>query len=159
VALHEPRLDRAALEALYQRLEGPMIGVVYRWLWNTQDAQEVVQEAFLRLWGMRARVEMASVESLVWRIALNEASSRRRRRRVLSWGGLGIEPAGRADFHDAPAVRRAVDALPESLRSVVMLCEVAGLSYAEVGAILDIPAGTVGSRRHRALARLQEALR
>ncbi len=107
---------------------------------------------------MRDRVDMDRVDALVWRIALNLASNRRRRRAVLSWVGLDVEPAGPPDFHDAPAVRRAVDALPERLRTVVMLCEVAGLSYAEVAAIVDIPIGTVGSRRNAALKRLRTEL-
>ena len=47
------RLDRAGLEALYVRLERPMFNVVYRWLWNATDAQEVTQEAFLRVWDAR----------------------------------------------------------------------------------------------------------
>ena len=59
---------------------------------------------------------------------------------------------------EASRVRRAVKSLPESLRRVIMLCELAELSYEEVGRVLGIPAGTVGSRRHRALGLLRERL-
>lgn len=151
-------LDRPALEALYQRLEGRLVGVVYRWTWSREDAQEVVQDAFLKLWKARRRVRRDTAEAYVWRIALNEARNWRRRRAVLSWVGLDREPVGPTDFHDAPAVRRAVDALPEDLRRVVLLCEVAGMRYQEVADILGIPAGTVGSRRTRAMQQLREAL-
>ena len=59
---------------------------------------------------------------------------------------------------DAARLRLAIDALPEKLRSVVVLSELSELPYAEIGAILEIPEGTVASRRNAALKRLAEAL-
>jgi RNA polymerase sigma-70 factor (ECF subfamily) len=161
-------LDEAALERLYVKLEKPMFNVVYRWLWNAGDAQEVVQEAFLRVWRKRGGVDLATVEPLLYRTALNLASNRRRSARLWRWLGLeeaGEEPAapGTSEEDLAQArrrerVRAAIDALPERLREVVLLTEYAELSYGEVGKALGIPAGTVGSRRNTALARLAEAL-
>jgi RNA polymerase sigma-70 factor (ECF subfamily) len=55
-------------------------------------------------------------------------------------------------------VRRAVDALPERLRRVVVLTELAELSYADVARVLAIPEGTVASRRHAAVRRLRKLL-
>ena len=55
-------------------------------------------------------------------------------------------------------VRAAIDALPEDLRRVVLLCEYSELSYEEIATALSIPAGTVGSRRNRALRRLKKQL-
>ena len=53
-----------------------------------------------------------------------------------------------------------METLPEDLRRVVVLCECSELTYDEIGAVLSIPPGTVGSRHHRALrllrARLEE---
>jgi RNA polymerase sigma-70 factor (ECF subfamily) len=161
-------LDEAALARLYVKLEKPMFNVVYRWLWNAGDAQEVVQEAFLRVWKKRDAVDLATVEPLLYRTALNLASNRRRSSRLWRWLGLedaGEEPvdSGTSEEQLARArrqerVRAAVDALPDRLREVVMLAEYAELSYAEIAATLGIPAGTVGSRRNTALARLAEAL-
>ena len=51
-----------------------------------------------------------------------------------------------------------IDALPEKLRQVVVLCELSGLSYEEIARTLEIPVGTVGSRRSAALARLAVTL-
>lgn len=164
---HASGLDQQAFDGLYQRLERPLYNVVYRRLWHVQDSHDVVQEAFVRLWGMRARVRLATVEPLVWRIALNLAATRSRRRRLWGWwsrsdAGLDTLPdpgaeadARLADHERVLHVRAAVESLPEKLRDVVMLCEFSGLSYAEVGAVLDIPAGTVGSRRHAGLAALR----
>jgi RNA polymerase sigma-70 factor (ECF subfamily) len=161
-------LDEAALERLYVKLEKPMFNVVYRWLWNASDAQEVVQEAFLRVWKAREGVDVATVEPLLYRTALNLASNRRRSTRIWRWLGLEEaheEPSGAGTSEEALArarrqarVRAAIDALPERLREVVLLTEYAELSYGEIAATLGIPAGTVGSRRNAALARLAEAL-
>src|SRR4051794_886636 len=71
-------LDKPTLEALYMKLEKPMFNVVYRWTWNASDAQDVVQEAFLNIWKARDRVDLATVEPLLYRAALNLASNRRR---------------------------------------------------------------------------------
>jgi len=55
-------------------------------------------------------------------------------------------------------IQRAVDELPERLKRVLMLCELAGMSYGEVAAVTGVKEGTVGSRRNRALALLRERL-
>ena len=63
-----------------------------------------------------------------------------------------------ADEPISPVVRTAFDALPDALKHVVLLTEIAGMTYPEVAAALAIAEGTVGSRRSRALALLRERL-
>ena len=165
----ETKLDRALLEALFVRLEQKLFNVVFRWVWNSEEARDLVQEAFLRLWKMRDRVDVATVEPLVFRIAVNLAANRRRAKAIRRW--IGIEAAGETP-DPAPgaeaeretrevqvAVRAAVDALPERLRQVIALTDLAGLSYADVARALEIREGTVGSRRNAALAALEAALK
>jgi RNA polymerase sigma-70 factor, ECF subfamily len=161
-------LDRAALERLYVKLEKPMFNVVYRWLWNATDAHDVVQEAFLRVWKVRERVEVETVQALLYRTALNLASNRRRSARL--WRLVGVESAADEAAPElatdealeaarrSARVRAAIDALPERLRQVIALSELAEMSYDEIAATLGIPVGTVGSRRHTALAALAKAL-
>ena len=163
-----PALDRPTLEALYVKLEKPMFNVVYRWVWNASEAQDVVQEAFLNIWNARDRVDPATVEPLLYRAALNLASNRRRSSRIRRFLGLEAasdeaSPARTAEEALASEetrgrVRSANEALPERLRQVVMLSECTDLTQPEIGAALGIPAGTVGSRRHAALAHLSEQL-
>ena len=161
-------LDETAIVDLYRKVERPIYNVVYRFLWTAEDSQEVVQEAFLRLWRMRARVRMASVEPLVYRIAINLTTSRVRRRRLWRWVSLeavraraspdpGAEELA-ANAEERRRMRGALEDLPMGLRKVVVLCELAGLSYQEVSQTLRIPVGTVGSRRHRAMELLRERL-
>ncbi|MGH7282042.1 MAG: RNA polymerase sigma factor [Polyangiaceae bacterium] len=161
-------LDRKTLESLYVKLEGPIYNVVYRWLWDASEARDVTQEAFLKVWNARERVDLETVEPLLYRTALNLASNRRRSRRIWKWLGLDTamdEPA-RAPSTEATIdrekkrilVRKAIDELPERLRQVVMLAEYSELSYEQIAAALEIPIGTVGSRRSAAMRELAEKL-
>jgi RNA polymerase sigma-70 factor, ECF subfamily len=161
-------LDRAALEQLHRRLEKPLFNVVYRWVWNADEARDLVQDAFVRLWGHRREVDVSRAEPLLYRIALNLAANRVRRRRLWRWVGLESvrgrpsgESGAEADLaaqQTSEAVRQAVDALPERLRQVVLLCEFTGMGHREIAQTLGIPPGTVGSRRNAALKALGAAL-
>ncbi len=161
-------LDEALLERLYVKLEARIVNVVYRWVWSAEEAQDITQDAFMKVWSRRESVDIATVEALLYRTAVNMASNRRRKRRL--WGLFGLdtiaEPTSTAAAPDeglenarsSARVRAAIDALPEKLRCVVALSELSELPYAEIGAILNIPEGTVASRRNAALKRLAEAL-
>ena len=164
----EAPLDQRQFEALYTRLEKPVFNVVYRWLWNGDEARDVTQEAFMKLWDARARVRLSTVEPLVFKSALNLAANRLRVRRVRQFFSLedashAVDAKANAEQRltaeqDRVAVRRAIDALPEKLRSVVVLCELSGLSTSQIAETLGIPQGTVGSRRHQAMALLEQSL-
>ena len=165
---HRDPLDRPALEALYRRLEAPLYNAVYRWLWDGLEARDVVQEAFVRVWDRRDKADASTAEPLLWRTALNLAANRRRTRRL--WGWLTLEAVSDRGGREARAdeaidarerehaVRRAVDALPEKLRRVVLMCEFSELGYAEIARTLGIPEGTVASRRNAAVKKLEESL-
>ena len=156
------------LEGLYLRHERALYNIVYRWVWDEAEAQDIVQEAFVRLWRRRAHLRPKGAEAYAYRTALNLAASRRRRMRLLRWLPLSEEhePAsGRDELarglqseEETMRVRKALDKLPDKLKQTLMLCEFSTYSYEEIGGILGVPAGTVGSRRHQALKRLHLAL-
>lgn len=161
-------MSEGDLEALYQRLEKPLFNVLYRYVWSRDEARDLTQEAFLRLWKMRRKVILDTAEPLIYRIALNLAKSRLRRRKILRWvplerlAGTVVDSAdlerevARSQEHGR--LREAVLALPEDLRRVVLLCDFSDMTYDQIGEILSIPAGTVGSRRNRALKQLKVQL-
>lgn len=165
--------SRGDLERLYARLEKPLYNVVFRRLWDVEDAHDVVQEAFVKLWAMRRRVVPETVEPLVYRIALNLARSRLRRKRILRFVALDRSSASREvdppdDALDAEQrlqaverqrrIRRAIEALPDDVRDVLLLSLFGELSYAGISRAVGLPEGTVGSRRNRALRLLRERL-
>jgi RNA polymerase sigma-70 factor (ECF subfamily) len=164
-----PSLDQDRLEELYVRLEKPIYNVVYRWVWDREEARDIMQEAFVRLWRMQNRVRLETVEPLLYRIAMNLAAKSRRSRKIRRWITLDSNSERASDSRDSAeqletcernfAVRRAVDALPERLRRIVLLSEFSEMTYEQIGYLLGIPAGTVGSRRSAALRLLQKRLR
>ena len=161
---------RRALETLYVAHERGLYNAAYRYVWNADDARDVVQDAFVRLWDKRDRVEWDRAAGLAYTIVLGIAHNRRRGsaiRRALGFGRGDELPEvaapGRIDDQLAAArldatVRRCIDELPERLRSVLVMAMFSGLDYAEIGLALGLPSGTVGSRRTEAVARIRARL-
>lgn len=161
-------LDEAAWTALYQRLEAPLYNAAFRYVWQRQDAQDLVQEAFLQLWQRRTTIGLATVDGWLWTTVLNLARKRRRWQALRQFLQLDEgEPLAARDaapeqqLQDAQQgrqLRAAIDALSEKLRRVLLLTEFSALPQHEVAAMLGIPPGTVASRRHLALRQLRAAL-
>ena len=157
-------LTRLSLENLYLELEKPLFNVVFRYVWNREDAQDLVQESFIRLWKMRDRVEMVTVKPLIYKICLNLAASSLRRKKILSFISLdkvAKEPGEKSHHNpeqteEIQVLRKVVNELPAKLKETILLTEFSEMSYDEIGKSLGIPAGTVGSRRNKALNILKE---
>jgi len=155
-------VDKAQWIDVYRRLEKPLYNVVYRVIWDAAESQDVVQETFLRCWRRKDDIRADGFKALLFRTALNLASNRRRSARL--WRMVGVSALD--DVADESAstgalskpVRDAVEALPTMLRDVLLLTELAGMTYPEIATALGIAEGTVGSRRTRALALLRERL-
>src|SRR5690606_13779684 len=144
---------------------------------DRDDADDVVQESFIRAWGRIGEVrDPAAVLGWLGRIARNAARDRLRARRrrgedrragAGEGQGGGREPAAgpgaRPDESLASAqlaaqVRRALDGLSDKHRVALLLREVDGMSYQEIAALSGVPVGTVESRVHRARAELARRL-
>lgn len=153
------------LYACYRRLESPLFNVLYRWLWQRDECEDVMHDAFLRIWDRRQRVDAARLDALVWTTALNLARNRLRWKSLWRFGAIDPlasaddDPLHEADRHVAQRrLRAALDTLPRAQRDVLLLAEFGGLDLAEIAALTGAPVGTVGSRRHLARARLRELL-
>jgi RNA polymerase sigma-70 factor, ECF subfamily len=175
--------QEAAYEALIQRFEQPIFNIVSRLLDDPADAPDVVQEVFLKVFrNVAAFRGESSVKTWIYRIAVNEARNQRRwfsrhRRQEVN---LDVEePAdlyqsghrksyqsflpdpGRSPFEvtlDHETSRLIEGALAEvnpKFRAALVLREIEGLSYEEIGDILEISLGTVKSR----ILRGRDALR
>jgi RNA polymerase sigma-70 factor (ECF subfamily) len=153
-------VDEAFWIERYRALEKPLYNVVYRWLWDPAESQDVVQEAFLRCWRRRESIRTDGFTALIYRTALNLAANQRRRKRL--WQLVSFdsvpEPAAEDGAVLPRPVREAFDALPDRLKRVLLLSEIAGMSYGEIAAVTGVEEGTVGSRRTRALALLRQRL-
>ena len=136
---------------------------------NPADAEEAVQEAFLRAWRFRAAVrDDEAMEQWLYRVLVNTCYSRlrldARRPRLAGSDGEGPmadvaspdpSPADLAAVADVVAdVRSALQRLPENLRVPVVLRYFTGLSEREIAAVIRRRPGTVKSRLHEARRRL-----
>jgi len=158
-------LDQKELEACYRRLEKPLFNVLYRWLWSSADAMDVIQDSFMKLWRRRSSVKPDSVDALVWRIALNLARNRLASRNRWGWLPLpeslksGSEPASQARLDERDAqLKGALEKLPPAQRDVLLLGVFGGLDRRNLAGVLGIPEGTVASRHHKAVRTLKELL-
>lgn len=156
-------VDDAQWVEWYETLEKPLFNVAYRWLWDAAESQDVVQEAFLRCWRIRDRVVAETFKALIFRTTLRLASNRVRWRKVWRFvpfegpGPAGCDEAG-VDVLAAREIRAALDGLAEPLKRVLLLSEIAGLSYKEIAEVMRVREGTVGSRRSRAIRELKRRL-
>jgi RNA polymerase sigma-70 factor, ECF subfamily len=133
-----------------------------RWLVrNKHDAEDVVQESFLKAY--RALDTFRGGDARVWMLAIVRRSAMDLLRRNKSSLELNRSAEGPEPRDDSPdpertlldqsrreRVRQAIDRLAPEFRETLVLREIEGLSYKEIGAVLNIPIGTVMSRLSRA---------
>ncbi len=143
--------------------------LAYRLTGNHDDAQDLCQEVLLRVRKGLETYTPGSLEAWLSRITTNaflDEVRRRRRRPVTSVPddpdrvlppGPGADDALAAEVLPAD-VQAALSSLPDEYRAAVVLCDVVGLSYQEIGETLGVPIGTVRSRIHRGRLLLREAL-
>jgi RNA polymerase sigma-70 factor, ECF subfamily len=176
--------DRAAFEQLVRRYETELYSYLRNYLGDAQMAEDAFQATFLQVHLKCEQFEPGrKVRPWLYTVATNQAidaQRRNRRHRMVSLdrrrslegrddedGGSLMNLLDSQDMdpieqfaleEDSQAVRAAIDQLPESLRRVVILVYFQGLKYREAADVLSIPVGTVKSRLHTAVARLNESL-
>jgi RNA polymerase sigma-70 factor (ECF subfamily) len=168
--------DLEAFNQLVTRHERPVFNVALRLLRDVGLAEDATQDTFIRAWQNIGTFQTGSVRSWLYKIATNRAydmlrASARRPAGSLEAEPVEIEPiwtsGGQAEeAPDAHTLRRelsiylerALSALPEDQRLVVLLVDVQGLDYHEVADTLGTALGTVKSRLSRARAKIRQAL-
>lgn len=153
-------------------------GFAFRLCGNVEDAQEHVQESFLRALRHWDELDPCKLENWYFRVLRNLAADAHRRMEARHEVPLELPPSdgGRQAYADRVAdgagstldtlergerdraVRAALDALPPDQRAVLVLVDMEGRSYDEIAAALGIPVGTVRSRVSRARLAFRKAL-
>ncbi|MCX5302788.1 RNA polymerase sigma factor SigE [Streptomyces sp. NBC_00160] len=144
--------------------------LAYRLSGNQHDAEDLTQEVFIRVFRSLSRYNPGTFEGWLHRITVNLFLDMVRRRSRIRFDSLGEsvaerlsarEPSPAQAHHDVRLdadIQAALDALPADFRTVIVLCDIEGLSYAEIATTLGVKPGTVRSRIHRARSRLRTAL-
>lgn len=172
--------DEEAFEELVRAHAGRMLGVARRILGSSEDAQDAVQDAFLSAFRALAKFEGgARLSTWLHRIVVNASLMKlRTRRRKPQVSIEELLPHFLEDGHQArpaqpwklPAdaalervelgrlVRRSIDRLPETYRTVLLLRDVEDLDTAEVAELLGVAPNAVKTRLHRARQALRNVL-
>ena len=157
--------DRAAFAVLVRRHNQAMFRACRAVLRNDHDAEDAVQTAWINLYRALATFRAdAAFRSWAIRIAVNEASSRLRTHRHFSEvpmeeATMDPGPDETAFSHEVGRLlEREIDALPEGMRTVLVLRDVIELDTAETAACLGIEAENVRVRLHRARQALSQRL-
>jgi len=171
--------DESAFAEIMARYRNPLTNYLYRFLNDYEEAVDLAQETFVRVYFALDRYHTQyAFSTYIYRIATNLAISeirRRKRRKLLSLTGLfqaeedssvEFQPPDDRALPDAELVEdersqvigRAIAALPEKYRVPVILRDVEGKSYDEVAEIMELGLGTTKSRISRGRALLKEKL-
>jgi RNA polymerase sigma-70 factor (ECF subfamily) len=171
--------DVAAFEPLVEKYRQRVWRLAYNLLRDREEAWDVAQEAFIRAYqALPSFRGQSAFYTWLYRIVMNVAADRARARGARGrafgtervpeedWERVLPDQRGADESPDAVAARgeqrqkimRALDALPEHHRRIVVLSDLEGLSYREIAETLEIPMGTVMSRLHNARKRLRDAL-
>ncbi len=139
---------------------GLVLGVCRRHVRDTHLAEDAFQATFLILSRQASRVRAETLPGFLHRVArrvAGRAALKQQRRRETS---LAVDPATRpaADPELMAVLDAEIDRLPDRLRQVVVLCYLNGATTESAAARLNIPRGTVLSRRHTARAKLRDRL-
>jgi RNA polymerase sigma-70 factor (ECF subfamily) len=157
--------DRQAFEALLVKYEKPVYNAAYRMLHNPDDARDVTQTVFLKVYEHLDQYDPSHrFFSWIYRIALNESinclkkSSRQEalEHETADQRDGPEQQAGDAELGEA--MEAALMMLKSDYRAVIVLKHVLGCSYIEISEVLDIPEKTVKSRLYTARQLLQERL-
>ena len=151
--LRQTDLNRDEFQELALKHLDPLYSAALRLTKNDRDAEDLVQDTFLRAYRFFDKFERGTnMKAWLFKILTNTFINRYRRsvkeRNI-------VEGTERVLSDD---VLRAVDALPVDFRMVVILADLQEFSYKEIAEILDVPVGTVMSRLYRGRRLLQKAL-
>jgi RNA polymerase sigma-70 factor (ECF subfamily) len=169
--------DREAFEELVQLYKDKIYHLAYRMLGNRQEAEDAVQETFLRVYMNLGRYDEAQKFSTwIFRIGTNLCIDRLRKKKPnysldseLPEGDGGdwysMLPSEEASPEDQFVlsetqrhIRKAIEAMPDKYKSVVVLRYLHDLSLQEIGDVLDLPVTTVKTRVHRGREFLRQQL-
>jgi RNA polymerase sigma-70 factor, ECF subfamily len=172
--------DETAFAEIVARYRGPITNYLYRFLNDYEEAVDLAQETFIRVYFAIERYHTEyAFSTYIYRIATNLAISeirKRKRRKLISMTGLfRFDNEDAQDFHppdekplpDADLlgdersryIAKAIETLPEKYRAPIILRDVEGKSYEEVAQIMKLGLGTTKSRISRARGLLKEKLR
>jgi RNA polymerase sigma-70 factor (ECF subfamily) len=165
------RGDQAAFEAVYDRMAGPVYGLIRRVLRDPAQSEEVTQEVLLEVWRTAARFDAKRGSAGSWMLTIahrravdrvrseTAAAEREQRSAAVPDPAPADEVAETVEASlEAERVRRCLDGLTDLQREAVTLAFYKGYSYPQVAELLDVALGTIKTRIRDGLIRMRDCL-
>jgi RNA polymerase sigma-70 factor (ECF subfamily) len=167
--------DISSFDVLVRRYQNPLFNYVSRFVGDTTEAEDIVQETFYRLYRNKHYYkEIAKFSTWIYTIAGNLARTELRRKKKRKYFSINFFMSTDKDY-DIPdpasspeekldaivtdeIIQKAITKLAPKFKEVILLRDVQGFSYDEIAEIVDVPLGTIKSRVNRARLKLQEDL-
>lgn len=168
--------DLYAFDLIVKRYKDQLLNFVYRFVGNQEEAEDIVQETFLRVYRKRkAYKRIAKFSTWIYTIAGNLSRTelrRRKRRKLFSVTDMGFEdrdyeisdegynPENQVEGRlQEEIIQKEINNLSPKFREVIVLRDIQELSYEEISKIIKVPIGTVKSRVNRGRLKLQNRLK
>jgi RNA polymerase sigma-70 factor, ECF subfamily len=165
------RGDQAAYEGVYDRLAGPVYGLIRKVVRDLAQSEEVAQEVMLEIWRSASRFDPAKGSAMTWammiahrravdRVRSVTAETQRDQKSAAAAAVIAVDEV--ADAVEAnlerERVRRCLDTLTDIQRESVTLAYYGGYSYREVSGLLSVALGTIKTRIRDGLIRMRDCM-
>jgi RNA polymerase sigma-70 factor, ECF subfamily len=168
---HVARGDQGAFEQLYDRLAGPVYGLIRKVLRDPAQSEEVAQEVLLEVWRNASRFDPAKGGGITWVMMIahrraidrvRSASAEAQRDQKSAVAEAAISPDEVAEAVEAnldrERVRRCLNSLTDLQRESITLAYYGGYTYRQVAGLLNVALGTIKTRIRDGLIRMRDCL-
>ena len=168
---HVARGDQAAFEQVYDRLAGPVYGLIRRVLRDPAQSEEVAQEVLLEVWRTASRFDPSRGSATTWVMTIAHRRAIDRVRSVTAEAQRDQKSAAAAMVPapdevaeavesnlDRERVRRCLGTLTDLQRESITLAYYGGYTYRQVSGLLGTPIGTIKTRIRDGLIRMRDCL-